>query len=248
LSKVVKSPYVAYDSENFVQIEVMRFPAANASADDDQDDFDAGPDPAVMAEQAAASAKQILDNAKSSAQKILADARTESAALAQKAEDAARIKGYDEGYLAGEAAAAALTGEAQTVLENARREREVILASAEPEMVDLVVKSIQKLLTDTIAYHPDTILYIIRKGLAAATMGGDIKIRVSAEDYETVHENREQILALAGGEAGNALVKDAALSPGDCVIETDYGNIDCGLGQQFESLKENLYYIRGGEN
>lgn len=66
-------------------------------------------------------------------------------------------------------------------------------------------------------------------------------LHVSKEDYPYVSMQKKQIMA--GAVSANSfveVVEDITLSQNECLIETDNGVFDCGLGTQLSELKQKL--------
>lgn len=66
-------------------------------------------------------------------------------------------------------------------------------------------------------------------------------VHVSAEDYPYVNMQKQALVE--GAVAGRGLIEiieDIALIKGDCLIETDGGIFDCGIGTQLEELTRKL--------
>ena len=72
---------------------------------------------------------------------------------------------------------------------------------------------------------------------------GDIFIHVSADDYESAINDKDDIVSSREGSVNIEIIKDLSMNVGDCLIETPFGNIDCGIDQQLKEVKSNLYYI-----
>ena len=66
-------------------------------------------------------------------------------------------------------------------------------------------------------------------------------IHVSKEDYPYVSMQKKQLTAnaLAPGSSVE-VVEDATLGKNDCLIETENGIFDCGLGTQLAELRQKL--------
>ena len=65
-------------------------------------------------------------------------------------------------------------------------------------------------------------------------------VHVSKEDYPYVSMQKKQIMA--GATAPNStveIVEDMTLGKGECMIETESGIFDCGLGTQLSELRRN---------
>jgi len=247
-NRVLKAGTVNVDKDNKVIID------AGNSPEQLTDDGDINiPEPNTEA-QAQHTAKRIIRQAEQQAEEIISQARatatqeqasirSEAQAEAHRAITEAREMAYKEAMDSATAEGNAIRAEAQQVLEDAKTERMSMQKKLEPEMVDLVVGITEKLLGKITDLNPSVIINLIKQGLASAVITGDVIIYVSPQDLEQVQAHKDELMALADGSVKMEIVKDLSLNPLDCVIETSFGDIDCSLGQQFESLKTNLNYI-----
>ena len=253
-NRVLKVGTVSVDPDNKVVIDIGQqsesepdLSVSDASSDKIRDSKD-------KAEKIEAKAKGILQQANQQAEQIIADARVsaaaEQASIVEMAEgEASRIKieakeqAYQEGIEIATREGNAIRAEAQKVLESAEAERKQMQENLEPELVQLVVDIVDKLLGNVVQLNPAVIINLIKQGLSSATITGDVIVYVSSQDFDKAIEKKDEILALTDGSVKLDIVKDLSLSPMDCVIETPFGNIDASLGQQYEALKENLVYI-----
>jgi flagellar assembly protein FliH len=248
-SKILKANSVYIDEENKVLIDTASSEIpTNAAADEPELD--------LMSEANTPEeiAKITLINANRKAENIIKDALREAEAIIQEAAKNAeseareilsqsREQGHREGLYNAEKESNQIRAQANIVLEEAQRERQAMEASLEPDMVNLIISVINKLLGDTVRLEPAAVINLIKQGLAGATLTGDITIHVSPHDYDIVVENKDTLQALADASVKMDISKDLSLNPNDCVIETPYGSIDSSLGQQFETLRSNLIHI-----
>jgi len=204
----------------------------------------------VIRTQAQAEAQGITDRAKMEAdilmrecQLSVEESRTALEEESKQLRETCKQEGYDEGYSVGAKAGEALKVEAQAVLDEAKRTREEILQSIEPDTVDLVVRIVGKLLNDAVTINPAIVVSLIRQGLSDATLSGKVTVRVSEEDYPEVIACKDMILTAVGSSAELEILSDLSLKTADCLIETPYGVIDCSLTPQYEALCENLTYL-----
>jgi flagellar assembly protein FliH len=186
-------------------------------------------------------AEMIILKARNEAQIIIGNSEKEMDGIRERAEAEARAAGYKEGFERGSSEAEALRLEAERTLKEARVERDRLLSDMEPRTVNLIIKILEKLLGGAVKINPGIILHLIREGLSGAAGTEGVKIRVSPGDYEFAQTHFDAV-AESAGSRDVELVKDAALKPMDCVIETAYGSIDSSLDQGFEALKADLLY------
>lgn len=258
-SNILKSYTATVDYDNKVLIEVPVFPdppepeeEIPESTEDDftEEEIEIIP-PEVAAEEIIRGAKQeaeeIIARAKSEAEAFYRETETKALAESMRIKSEAQEEGYQEGMRKAQGAGEAIKAEANQVLENAKRECADMIAAAEPDMVELISRITEKLLSDSVRIHPGVVVNLIKQGISGATMTGDVSIRVSAGDYEYAAAKKDELQSMADASVRMDIIKDLSLAETDCVIETPFGNIDCSLGQQFEALKENLFYILRGK-
>ncbi len=194
-------------------------------------------------ERARAEAREITDRANLEAQQIYDVNMQMINEKSKEIQAQSRNIGREEGYNEGLAQAQAIKDEAENVLQNAYIQRDELLASVEPQMVDLVINIIGKLLPDISVLNPQVILCLIKQGLSGSSIAGEVVVHVSKDDYDYVVENKETVLMMLDTQSKLDIVMDLSLSKSDCIIETPFGNIDCSLDSQYSELVDNLHYI-----
>lgn len=261
-SKILKYNYVNVAEER-IDIEPPVFDLPTLEQDFTDDEFipvnlasapEDEPEPLMTPEELMAAAKERADeliaeaeetareNAEREAEEIRAAAMSEASLI----RDRARNDGYNKGYEQGTAAAEAMKNEAASLLEDARNERERILAEIEPQVVDLTVDILDKILGDVKVIEPQVVLYLVKKGLSETKMSGEITVKVSDSEYDAVVDNKQLVPELAAASAKIEIVRDHSLASGDCVIETEFGNVDCSIDEQFKKVRESLYFMLSG--
>lgn len=249
MSKIFKASDINIDDRNKFFVEVQQqFNNAQAINTPVEKHGDAAEEDGMTKEEkmlqgAKSEAERIIKKAHVDAERIFLDVKSQCDKLKDETINSAHKQGYDEGYSKGIAEAEGIKAKAQQTLTNAESERETILNEIEPQMVDLIIKITSKLLNDTAQINPQIILNLIKQGLNETTITGDIVIHVSNDDFEFVTANKNVIEDMVGGGTSIEIAKNSTINKSDCIIETQFGNIDCSLDQQFESLKRDIYYI-----
>ena len=83
--------------------------------------------------------------------------------------------------------------------------------------------------------------YLISATMRKTEDNRSFLVHVSKEDYPYVSMQKKQIMA--GATAPNStveIVEDMTLGKGECMIETESGIFDCGLGTQLSELRQKL--------
>ena len=89
--------------------------------------------------------------------------------------------------------------------------------------------------------YREVLCYLISTTMRKSEDNRSFLIHVSKEDYPYVSMQKKQFSA--GAVAPNAtveIVKDITLGKGECLIETEGGIFDCGLGTQLSELRQKL--------
>lgn len=274
MSKILKANFIRVDSDNKINIEVPNFKSKSINqqetfqkvnheidfedfdelslTEDFDDDFDSDFDlndgfigDNSTLENANDEANKIIDNANYQAENIINDALQKAELQKEEIFENARNEGYEAGIAEAEEEMAALREEAKQTLEDALSQKEEIIKNIEGDMVEVIANVVDKLLSKTLDLDKSIILNLVRQGLSQTTISGEVFIRVAESDYEIVVDNKDSFLNFVDSNTTIEVVKDFSFDKGDCVIETPFGNIDCSLSQQFEGLKNSLYYILG---
>lgn len=190
-------------------------------------------------------AKEIIKKAEDEAEKVKTDLEQQLKNKIKNLEETSQKEGYEKGYNLAVLEVDKIKEEALSILENAKIEKNRMVEELEPQIVDLIINILNKLLYKSVEIDKAIIINLIKQGLDESSLSGDIKIKVSPKDYEMVMKNKDNIISMAEGSSNVEIIKDLSLNKADCIIETSFGNIDCSLDEQFKILKENIFFILG---
>lgn len=250
MPRVIKSPFIKVDDDNIVTIDINNYNKSHSDLSGETEPSNQSQESNVeqeeeltIIEKARYEANLIIEQAKQDANIIKLRAKLETNEKKEKIYKETEESAYKEGYNKGLSDTNRLKQEAQKVLEDAYKERELIIDSTEPDIVNLIHSILDKLFEDAVKINPQIIYLLVKQGLEGTSVYGDVKIRVSSEDYDETIESTDKIASLLSSSLNIEIVKDASLSKADCIIETPFGNIDSSLSQQYLALKKDLYYI-----
>lgn len=194
-----------------------------------------------LLERAREEAEAILEEARGQAEKMAEDARIQAEVERNRVLEEARQQGYTEGLARANAEGEAVKREYQEKerqMEAFYRQQVDVL---EPQLVDVITDVYQHVFHVELDAYRDSLVYLIEHAMRSAEGGRTFLIHVSREDHAYVSGQREQIVAdTASSRCEVEVVEDVTLSQGQCLIETDNGIFDCGLGTQLEELKRRL--------
>ncbi|TCL56596.1 flagellar assembly protein FliH [Kineothrix alysoides] len=194
---------------------------------------------------ASAQVKEMLEEARSEAEdiksEVLAQAQQESEELKQRAFEEGKARGYDAGYNEG-----VVKIEAQRkMLEEERisleKDYQELVKALEPRFIENLTDIYEKIFKVDLAKERDIIVHLISAAMHKIDGSSNYLIHVSKEDYSYVSMKKEELLASAVSPSASVeIVEDVTLCPNECMIETDGGIFDCGLGTQLEELSQKL--------
>lgn len=167
--------------------------------------------------------------------------------IIEKAKEEAELikeQAYKEGFEAGKKEADKLKldvnrlkKQAQERLEEIENEKLVALKEVEDEIGNLIYEVTEKIIGNKIENEKDTILCVLKIALSKLSGKRDLKVRVCDEDYDIIMDHKKDIFKIIKVEEVDFL-KDTALKPGDCIIETPLGIMDYSVSNQLKVLKK----------
>lgn len=194
-----------------------------------------------LLEQAREDAAAILEDARSQAAKITEEAQTRAEVERNRVLEEAKQQGYTEGLARASAEGEAVRREYQEKERQLEAFYQQQIDALEPQLVDAITDIYQHIFHVELGMHRDALVYLIETAMRHAEGGRTFLIHVSKEDHAYVSGQRDQIIAdTASARCEVEVVEDMTLSRGQCLIETDNGVFDCGLGTQLAELKQRL--------
>lgn len=204
-------------------------------------------------------AGQILEQAKEDAKSVLAEAKAEAMRICEEAKNQAEVEknriladakqqGYSEGI---SQARAEVRAEADAAKEEYLKKESRLeslyqqqVDELEPQLVDVITDIYQHVFHVELESYREILAYLISTTLRKIDGSHNFMIHVSKEDYPHVSMQKKQILA--GTVSANCdveIVEDMTLAKNECLIETENGIFDCGLGTQLAELKQRLMLL-----
>lgn len=152
---------------------------------------------------------------------IVEAARDEAEAIRREARD----EGYRQGLAEGQAEAARRSAELGRLIESLAARRQDLFASAERDMIDLIIAFAERVIRAELASRPESIRRTVTEAVSALLAAETIRIRLHPGDVSLV----EPIVAELSESTENArveLVADDRLTPGGALIETETQLVD----------------------
>jgi flagellar assembly protein FliH len=118
-----------------------------------------------------------------------------------------------------------------------RLEAEGLAEQARADAIEIAFQVASRILETEVRANPEALFALVRSALRKAGDSRRIAVRVSPEDAAILEEHREGLgqgdLAVTRVE----VVPDPALGPGDCVVETDFGQVDGRLATRLSEAR-----------
>jgi len=195
-------------------------------------------------EAAEAEAERIIAEARAQALDIESQARHDADIQRANAVEEGMKQGYDEGYAKGMAEVDDLKQELAERKRQLEAEFDEMLEDLEPRFIDTITDVYSHIFGVDLSDNRDILVHLIDATLRKVESSKTFIVHVSAEDYPYVNMQKQTLME--GAVAGRGLIEiieDIALGKGDCLIETDGGIFDCGLGTQLEELTKKLQVL-----
>lgn len=145
--------------------------------------------------------------------------------------------GYKEGYKEGKVDSDKLIKKALDIKENCLNDKKELLANLEKDIIELVTVVYEKLIQKKTEEDNELIISLVLKGIEDLDLTSKLTIISSKEDYETVKELQDEILARSNMISELEFKYDSDLKKGDCILETSKGSIDASLNNQLSEVK-----------
>lgn len=191
-----------------------------------------------------AEAVRYIDQVKQEAAQLLSEARAQAEALRKQASEQGRQAAREAAQrMLGEELDKRLEtvlpalGEAARQIELARQEW---VRHWESHLVGLSVSIAEKVIRREIAQAPEISLAVIRESLELAAGGGAVRLHLHPDDYQTLGERVERLSRSLGNLGQMEIEADPHVSPGGCVVRTEFGEIDQRIETQLQRIHQEL--------
>ncbi|MDR2633991.1 MAG: flagellar assembly protein FliH [Treponema sp.] len=196
-------------------------------------------------------AQALQKDAKTSAERMLAEGRRRSQDMEtasqsaienrrKEAEKEGLLLGHEAGFKAGKAEVDRLIQRIQTVLERAQDKRSAILIETEQQIVDLVLLISRKVIKIISEQAKEVIIANTKEALRKVKGRGDVIIRVNTADLQLTTEHVNDFIQTLEGGQHLQVQEDSSVDQGGCIIETDFGDIDARIASQLAELETKI--------
>lgn len=200
-------------------------------------------DTEALLEDAKGKAREILEDAKAQAEQLVKEA-LEQAEISKKAVlDEARMNGYRDGSDKAKAEAESLKQQLKSREKALEAEYQNALEQMEPQLVETITGIYEHVFHVELYAYREILVHLIASTLRKVDGNKEFLVHVSREDYPYVNMQKRQLQAGMTGGVSLEIIEDVTIEKNACMIETEGGIFDCGLGTQLEELRKRLMLL-----
>jgi len=201
----------------------------------------APPKAETVASEAQKEIEDRLEKAREEAEGIIADAQNQAAGIFRNAHEQGRKEGYEEGYANGLAQMVEKEQRLKEKEEQLEREYQRRIDELEPQFVEALSGIYEHIFQVDLSDHRDIIVYLISSTIRKVEGSRDFIVHVSKDDYPYVNMQKKLLQqSVSVPNSTVEIIEDFTLSKNECMIETEGGIFDCGLGTELRELSAKL--------
>ncbi len=201
----------------------------------------------VLAE-ARAEAEQIVMAAQQEAQQYVQQTMAQAEEQARVMAEQAQQEGYQLGLTQGQAEAERLAQEALTeqmregisLYNQAVQEYKRVLSQAEGQVVDFALVVVKKLLGQVVEGSQEAAFGLVEQAIRELQDREEVVVKVHPDMVDYVRERESELQKMIEGLKSFKVLGDPNLELGDCLLETNLGNIDARLSIQLDAIDRAL--------
>jgi len=125
-------------------------------------------------------------------------------------------------------------------LDEVNKLREKVARNSSQDMLRMVMAISEQVILQAVEAKPEIVLSIIENALSTSVQADAYRIRVSPQDLDLVNEQKPLFLASISGMKNISISADAAITPGGCRVESDFGDVDATISSQLEEIRKAL--------
>jgi len=185
-----------------------------------------------------------LDVVRNQAAQIVARANDEAAEIRRRAEE----QGRKAAMQAAEATVKSkLDAQLQTLvpalskaIEDIKLAKQSWLANWESSALRLSAAIAERIVRRELVKQPEISVDLVREALELATGAGRVTLRLNPADFAALSAKAKELAGQMSKLAPTDIVADAKVTPGGCIVNTEFGEIDQRLESQLARIEQEL--------
>ncbi len=187
--------------------------------------------------------KEILNyikEKKKEAEKIIEDAKKEYEKIRNEAYNKGFEEGFKKGFDEGKEELNKKLNELKELVTRLNNFEEEIIKSNKEKVSELIIKFAKKIIKKELeVYKDDILLENLKIVLEKIVDKGYLKIKINYSQFDFLYSRIEELKEMFNLEKVE-IEKSKELNPGDCIIETNFGNYDLRINEQIGELDKAL--------
>lgn len=201
----------------------------------------ASEDGAAILASAQEEAAEVVNAAKQQADTIVREALEQAENSKKNVLEEARMNGYREGINRANKEVEQIKAQLAAKEKALEAEYEAQLNSMEADLVEVITGIYEHIFHVELVSQREILVHLISATMRKSDSSRSFIVHVSKEDYPFVSMQKKQLQAgVAGVNSSVEIIEDMTLGKMECLIETDGGIFDCGLGTQLNELSKKL--------
>jgi flagellar assembly protein FliH len=185
-----------------------------------------------------------LEKVRRQAAQILTQAKKDADQIRQRAQQQGRAQAVDqaEAEVVGkirQQLAGVLPALEQSV-EQLHQARHEWVEQWQQKAVHLAARIAELVIRRELKHSPEITLDLVREALELASGSARIELRLNPADRKSLREGAEELATRLGKLGPAAVVADPKVSPGGCIVSTDFGDIDQRIESQLARIEQEL--------
>lgn len=245
IAKLQTIANISYDSDEFFE----GLPAENIDDLIDSDAEEAVQKSAEREElerinEELSAARVGIEEARAEASDILENARAEAEQIKVEAFEEGKSEGFEAGQVEADRQLNAKMAELEEKEQSLEQQYAELAEQLEPMLVEKITDVFEHIFKINLEEYKGIVSGLVVDALNNSNGARNVIIHIPREDFQSVLEKKEDILAQTGlTEHSAEFIQDGALSPGGCLIETENGVFDCSVDTYLQELIRKLKII-----
>ncbi len=186
-------------------------------------------------------AETIIAEAHAEAERIKSEASAIALSEKNRVLSEAKSMGYAEGMERANRETEQLKKELQEKSVQLEAQYQEYINELEPQFIDAITGIYEHIFNVELESYREILVYLISSTIRKSENSREFLIHVSPEDYPYVSMQKKQLMSgVTSLNTSVEVVEDMAVAKNQCIIETESGIFDCGLGTQLAELGQKI--------
>jgi flagellar assembly protein FliH len=125
-------------------------------------------------------------------------------------------------------------------VENIAQMRADYLRHWQQQVVKLAVAIAERILRQQLPHRPEVTTKLIQEALELAAGNAHLRLHLNPRDHAVLRQRVPEFAQIVEKLALSDLIADPAVSPGGCIVKTEFGQIDQTVEAQLRRIEEEL--------